>query len=299
MNDQPLRPVTPAGSSVEPLTTIPIIARNYKAWRGLTIEWERLGPYAFKPHQFPEHRVSMALSRCPNLIFTKGGVSHDLPLETGDLSIVPAGMEIGYSWESQIEILSLQLEPTFLEEVAALTMDLNGHQVELVGQPKLRDPFISTIAQALRRELEYESTGSRLLVESLTQALAVHLLRAYASFPARTREVKGGLPRWRLRRALEYIEEHVHDEITLAQLAEVAGNLSRYHFARLFKQSTGHSPYQYFIQRRIKQAQTMLRSRKSAGLAEIAFECGFRDQSTFSRMFRQITGCTPSNYRDS
>ena len=135
MNDQTLRPVTPAGSSVEPLSTIPIIARNYKAWRGLTIEWERLGPYAFKPHQFPEHRVSMALSRCPNLIFTKGGVSHGLPLETGDLSIVPAGMEIGYSWESQIEILSLQLEPTFLEEVAALTMDLNGHQWSSSANP--------------------------------------------------------------------------------------------------------------------------------------------------------------------
>jgi hypothetical protein len=49
MKDQPLRPVTPAGSSVRLLSAIPIIVRNYKAWRGLTIEWERLGPCAFKP----------------------------------------------------------------------------------------------------------------------------------------------------------------------------------------------------------------------------------------------------------
>jgi hypothetical protein len=193
MNEQPSLPVTPNSSNAALLSAIPIIARSWKAWRGLTIEWERLGPYAFKPHQFPEHRVSMALNRCPNLVLTKGGVSHDLPLETGDLSIVPAGMEIGYSWESQIEILSLQLEPTFLEEVAALTMDLDGHQVELVGQPKLRDPFISTIAQTLRRELECESTGSRLLVDFADSSARGPSFASLCEFPGTNARSKRGV----------------------------------------------------------------------------------------------------------
>jgi AraC family transcriptional regulator len=276
---------------------IPILARHCKTSRGLTIEWERLGPFSFEPHGFPEHRVSLALSRCPNLILTNEGLSRSLLLETGDLSIVPAGTEIGYSWEFPIEILSLQLEPTFLDEIAALTMGLNGNRVELIGRSKLRDPFISTIAQTLRRELESENAGSRLLIDSLAQALAVHLLRTYASFPARIRDVKGGLPRWRLRRVLQYIEEHVNDDVSLDQLAEAAGNLSRYHFARLFKESTGYSPYQYFVRQKIKQAQSLLRSQKSASLGEVAFACGFRDQSTFSRIFRQITGLTPGAYR--
>ncbi len=103
---------------------IPILARQAKTARGLTIEWERLGPFSFEPHGFPEHRVSLALSRCPNMILTNEGLSRSLLLETGDLSIVPAGAEIGYSWEFPIEILSLQLEPTFLDEIAALTMGL-------------------------------------------------------------------------------------------------------------------------------------------------------------------------------
>jgi AraC family transcriptional regulator len=109
---------------------------------------------------------------------------------------------------------------------------LNGNRVELIGQAKLRDPLVSAIALTLHRELECESPGSRLLVDSLTQALAVHLLRAHASFPVR--EIKGSLPRWRLRRALEFIEEHLSENISLAQLAEAARNVSRYHFARLF-----------------------------------------------------------------
>ncbi len=109
--------------------------------------------------------------------------------------------------------------------------------------------------------------------------------------------MEGGLPRWRLRRVLQYIEEHVSDDVSLDQLAEAAGNLSRYHFARLFKQSTGYSPYQYFVRQKIKQAQSLLRRQKSASLGEVAFACGFRDQSTFSRIFRQVTGLTPRSYR--
>jgi hypothetical protein len=70
--------------------------------------------------------------------------------------------------------VSLLLEPSFLERIAARTMDLNGNQVKLIGRVKMRDPLISAIVQTLRNELEYESAGSRLLVDSLTQALGVH-----------------------------------------------------------------------------------------------------------------------------
>jgi len=125
----------------------------------------------------------------------------------------------------------------------------------------------------------------------------VHLLRAHAAFPIRVPEIKGGLPRWRLQRVLEFIEEHLNDNVSLSELSQAAGSLSCYHFARLFKQSTGYSPYQYFTRRRIRRAQSMLRNQKLLSLGEIAFECGFRDQSTFSRVFRKVVGFTPKAYR--
>ena len=276
---------------------IPILARRARAWQGVTVEWEKVGPFEIEPLGYPEHRVSLILNRCPRLFRKEEGIVHEVSVESGDLSIAPAGQAIGYGWNTQLEMVSLLLEPSFLDGIAARTMDLNGNQVELIGRTKMRDPLISAIVQTLHKELEYESAGSRLLVDSLTQALGVHLLRAHAAFPSRAPEIKGGLPRWRLQRALEFIEEHLNDNVSLSELAEAAGNLSNYHFARLFKQSTGHSPYQYFIRQRIRRAQIMLRNQKLLSLGEIAFECGFSDQSTFSRVFRRVVGSTPKAYR--
>jgi AraC family transcriptional regulator len=277
---------------------IPILARQARAWQGITVEWEKVGPFELEPQDYPKHRLSLILNRCPRLTRKEDGFIHELSVENGDLFIAPAGRAIGYRWNTQLELVSLLLEPSFLDGIAARTMGLNGNQVELIGRVKMRDPLISAIVQTLRQELEYESAGSRLLVDSLTQALGVHLLRAHAAFPIRASEIKGGLPRWRLQRVLEFIEEHLKDDVSLSELSEAAGNLSRYHFARLFKQSTGYSPYQYFTRRRIRRAQSMLRNERRLSLGEIAFECGFRDQSTFSRVFRQVIGATPKAYRD-
>jgi AraC family transcriptional regulator len=287
---------SPLTSDLENTQKLPFLARRIRAWEGIAVEWERVAPFELEPQGYPEHRIGLVLNRCSELIRKEDGLTHKMSVERGDLFIAPAGQEIGYRWNSQLELISLLLEPAFLEEIAARTMDLDGNRVELIGQPKLRDPLVSAIALTLHRELECESPGSRLLVDSLTQALAVHLLRAHASFPVR--EIKGSLPRWRLRRALDFIEEHLSENISLAQLAEAAGNVSRYHFARLFKQSTGYSPYHYLVRRRIRQAQSMLRSQKLLSIGEIAFLCGFGDQSTFSRVFRQVSGCTPKAYRD-
>ena len=289
-------PAIPA--EFEPSLGIPVLARQARAWQGITVEWEKVGPFELEPHAYPKHRVSLILNRCPRLVRKEDGFVHELSIENGDLSIAPAGQAIGYRWNTQLELVNLLLEPSFLDEIAARTMDLNGKQVELIGRAKVRDPLILAIVQTLRRELEFENAGSRLLVDSLTQALGVHLLRAHAAFPTKASEIKGGLPRWRLQRVLEFIEEHFKDDVSLSELSDAAGNLSRYHFARLFKQSTGYSPYQYFIRRRIRQAQKMLRSEKRLSLGEIAFACGFRDQSTFSRIFRQVIGSTPKAYRD-
>ena len=288
----PTRPITNPDHTLE----FPFLARRTRAWEGVTVEWERIAPFELEPQGYSEHRIGLVLNRCSDLIRKENGFLYNMSVDRGDLFIAPAGQEIGYRWNSQLELISLLLEPAFLEEIAARAMDLDGNRVELIGQAKLRDPLVSAIALTLHRELECERPGSRLLVDSLVQALAVHLLRTHASFPVR--EMKGSLPQWRLRRALAFIEEHLSENISLAQLAEAAGNVSRYHFSRLFKQSTGYSPYHYLVRRRVRQAQSMLRSQNRLSIGEIAFLCGFSDQSSFSRVFRQVSGCTPKAYRN-
>ena len=91
----------------------------------------------------------------------------------------------------------------------------------------------------------------------------------------------------------DYVEANLHSDITLAELAQVA-ELSRYHFIRAFRQSTGLPPYQYLLLRRIERAKEMLRS--GALPNEVAVSVGFPNADSFGRTFRRITGLTPKQY---
>jgi AraC family transcriptional regulator len=107
--------------------------------------------------------------------------------------------------------------------------------------------------------------------------------------------VQGGLPRWRLKRVLAYVDDNLSHDISLDDLARVAC-LSSHHFSELFRQSMGTSPYRYVMARRVECAKVMLRT-SVKGVLEIALAVGFSDQSHFSKVFRRATGTTPGLYR--
>ena len=105
----------------------------------------------------------------------------------------------------------------------------------------------------------------------------------------------GGLAPRVLQRVRAYIDAHLGENIELAALADTAG-LSRCHFARAFKQSVGCAPHYYLMQRRLEQAKKLIVETEFP-LAQIALECGFSDQSHFSRRFLQYVGATPRSFR--
>ena len=107
----------------------------------------------------------------------------------------------------------------------------------------------------------------------------------------------GGLTPRALRRIRDYVEEHLAENIELETLADIA-RLSKWHFARAFKQSVGTPPHFYLIQRRLEKAQELL-AETNLSLAQIALKSGFSDQSHFSRRFRILLGVTPTSFRRS
>lgn len=107
----------------------------------------------------------------------------------------------------------------------------------------------------------------------------------------------GTLPWCRLRRVMEYIEAHLDQAPTLAQLGAVVC-MSPYHFARLFRRSTGMPPHRFVVRKRIACAITLLAA-SDLSVARIARMVGFRTPSHFTTVFRRITGITPSAYRAS
>jgi len=125
--------------------------------------------------------------------------------------------------------------------------------------------------------------------------LAVHLLRQYSAIKPRLTVYNGGLPQRQLIQILEYIDANLHEDIKLADLAQLLG-MSQFHFSHLFKQAMGIAPYQYLLQQRIERAKQLLK-KSDRSIIEIALVCGFNSHSHLSKQFRQITGMTPKAYR--
>jgi len=107
---------------------------------------------------------------------------------------------------------------------------------------------------------------------------------------------QGGLSHDVLRRVVEHVDAHLGERMSLDQLAGLAG-MSRFHFARQFRISTGQSPMGYVRQARIERATAILRERNTT-IARVAVNLGFADQSHFTRTFGRFVGVSPKSFAD-
>jgi AraC family transcriptional regulator len=107
--------------------------------------------------------------------------------------------------------------------------------------------------------------------------------------------MSAGLPGARLRRVTDFIDDNLARALPLAQLSAEA-HLSQYHFARLFKESTGLPPHRFVVQRRIERACALLIDGQMS-IDAIARAVGFRTRSHFSMVFHRHTGSPPTVYR--
>jgi AraC family transcriptional regulator len=148
---------------------------------------------------------------------------------------------------------------------------------------------------ALHADLDDGSPAGRLYGESLSLALAVYLARRYGVPNHKTSEHRGGLPGHRLRLVVEYVRAHLDRDIPLADLASVAG-MSPHYFTELFRKSTGQTPHQFVLSKRVERAKQLLRNPKLTAL-DVAILVGFADASHFTKVFRRAVGATPSRYR--
>jgi AraC family transcriptional regulator len=209
------------------------------------------------------------------------------------LSFVPAGRRF-YGWQT----------PRVLTRVTYFYIDLQDPLFDSDAgaafptiSPRLFffDQAIWDTVLKLKAEVGNSDPCSRQYAEALSIVLMHELIRLERTASAAVRSLRGGLPAWRQRRVVEFIEEHLAEEISLAALAETA-DLSLYHFARAFTQSFGVPPHRYHMVRRMDRAKSLLR-KPALTVTEIGLQAGFRETSSFTRAFRRFTGLTPTEYR--
>ncbi len=209
------------------------------------------------------------------------------------LSFVPAGHRF-YGWQT----------PRVLTRVTYFYIDLQDRLFDL--EPGITCPAISPrlfffdqavwdTALKLKAEVGNSDPGSRQYAEALSLVLMHELLRLERTPSAAARPVRGGLPVWQQKRVIEFVEEHLAEEVSLVALAELVG-LSLYHFARAFTRSFGVPPHRYHMARRMDRAKSLLQM-PALSVTQIGIQIGFRDTSSFTRAFRKFTGLAPTEYR--
>jgi AraC family transcriptional regulator len=275
----------------------PIASSKTLGWEPILVE-EFQQPSGEAAYQAcSQHTIALSLNSRPKRLYQAIGDRHFTGLyRKGDLSITPAGIPSAYRAEEEDCYLWLCLPPEFLQQVAREAIEIDRECLELTPQLRAQDPHIEQILMMLRSEL-YKGGGSmgRLYVESLTNALAVHLLRDYSTIQPRLTPYEGGLRSRDLLKVTEYIRDRLAQDIKLKELAQLL-SMSQFHFSRSFKKSMGTSPHQYLLQQRVEKAKQLLKQTKLS-IVEIAIECGFNSHSHFGKQFRLSTGITPKDYR--
>lgn len=242
----------------------------------------------------PQHSIVLTLGGGSRVTGTKiSGNSmyegHDAP---GCVSFVPAGTATERTYENaDMEYVALLVAPEFVR-----SHEFESGMSSIKPFTNHRDTLLESVLSSLAREMEedlptyYAEYAAGLILAHLTRMARPGRVLSPAS--------RGGLVGWRLRRVLEYLEDHLAEDISMTELSVVSG-LSPHHFGATFCKTMGEPPHRYLIGRRIARAQALFQRNRSLSVIDVAMAVGFTASTHFATVFRKATGQSPMAYRDS
>jgi AraC family transcriptional regulator len=212
----------------------------------------------------------------------------------GSLSICEFNQPRRMEMRNPASIACVLLRDEILEQALH---DSRQTRVELRERHGLQDQTMRHLMEILLYEKRQGFQRGAFFLDGIAAALASHLIHYYSADAPLIANSIGGMTPSTLRRCIALMEARLERDLRLDELAREAG-LSTSHFIRSFRESTGKTPYQFLLERRVQRAQTLMRDPR-ASLAKIAISSGFADQHHLARVFRHITGITPTTYRRS
>lgn len=256
-----------------------------------------IGRFRFSPLQdeieappLPFHYVSLTVRGKLKIQASIGGRSVDVSIRSGQSMIMAANRDNRWRWDGPTEETLLFLCPKFLVSVAEET---RKPITEIRDRFVFEDAHLRRTILGIESELAVGGEPPPLFLDLAAQAVAARLLSRHhvggrAAGPT-------SLTAQQLGRILAAVEDRIGLTIDLAALAEAAG-VSRFHFLRCFRATTGMSPHQWITQLRMERAKAMIAEGRLS-ILEIAGIVGFESQSHFGQVFRRHTGATPREWR--
>ncbi len=243
------------------------------------------------------HGLAIALKTTTLTMFSAQRLVHDGRMMSGAVKISQPARTQRAIFRSPYDELHLHVPNALVAEyVEAGYRRPDEDNCALSDAVVRSDPIIDQLAHAFIRVEDMDGPFGYSYAEGVGLAIIARVLGRCSDAESVARaNGASGLPKWRLKRALEYIDAHLGDPVGLFDMAAATG-LSRMHFAAQFRAATGMRPHEYLLRRRTEHAQTLL-STSSLPLVEVAFDVGFKSQSHFNAVFTRLTGETPGSWR--
>ena len=224
-------------------------------------------------------------------------------IHEGEWFLTPAGGEpYALRWKSlstdPLKTLHLHLSADLFSRTVQQVADHDPTRVMVQEHTGLQDSLMTSIALSLQQELQHPAAATavgKLYAQTAAQMLVTHLLRHYSTANVSIHERSRKLSSPQMRRVTDFILTHLNQNLSLEMLAQQLG-FSPYHFARLFRHTTGESPHQFVLRQRLEAARHLLKE-TDVPLAQVALAVGFQQQSHFTQAFKLRVGTTPLMYR--
>jgi AraC family transcriptional regulator len=225
------------------------------------------------------------------------GIRDETPSRPGEVSFIPEGMDVHLAWKNHAEVqtsLMIEFDPglfgTYAPEVAGSRLSRGV----LVPANYADRPVIAGLIRLLAREIEPARRRGRIFADTVTRLIALELAASHWSVPVRDMD-RPTRHDPRVQRAIDHVEANFARDISLLEIANAAG-LSPTHLTSVFQRETGHTPYAYVIERRLREAVRLLRD-TDLPIAQVAYATGFADQQHMTRVFRARLATTPRAVR--
>src|SRR5580692_2933311 len=245
-----------------------------------------------EPRHWVRHDQAFAMMLRPGSIEwgSKRSALETFNYRAGDLAL--CDRHVG-EWVGLMNVRHLQIG---ISDAALLASSDGAYgEVELRASRRFEDRRLSAIVGAVEEEMVAGFPSGRLFMDSVEQAMAVALVNGHAVRHRPVQLYRGGLGSARLRRIKELVHTKLEEDLSLDEMAESVG-LSTAHFSRMFRKSMGETPHQFVLRQKLERAKRMLRA-PDARVLDVALACGFKTQQHFAKVFRDVCGASPTEYR--